>query len=125
MSQWVILDIGVRRPAPAHVRSEPDSDSSCAWQRRRNGAITRIRKTSNEMPKMLKTLSPTSAEPTRMMTMLSANLTAVHPAVILVLNQYKRSVCSPGKHPDTRTKVTVLDDGSPDNVHGRCLCIAV
>ena len=44
--------------------------------------------------------------------------------VILVLNQYKRIVCSPGKHPDTRTMVTVLDDDSRDNVHGRCLCIA-
>ena len=45
--------------------------------------------------------------------------------VILVLNQYKCSGCSPGKHPDTRTMVTVLDDDSRDNVHGRCLCIAV
>ena len=45
--------------------------------------------------------------------------------VILVLDQYKRIVCSLGKHPDTRTMVTVLDDDSRDNVHGRCLCIAV
>ena len=45
--------------------------------------------------------------------------------VIQVLNQYKRIVCSPGKHPGTRTMVTVLDDDSRDNVHGRCLCIAV
>ena len=41
--------------------------------------------------------------------------------VILVLNQYKRIGCSPGKHPDTRTMATGSDDDSRDNVHDRCL----
>ena len=37
--------------------------------------------------------------------------------VILVLNQYKRIGCSPGKHPDTRTMATVSDEDSRDIVH--------
>jgi hypothetical protein len=60
-----------------------------------------------------------------MMTMLSANLTAVHPSVILVLNQYKCIGCSPGKHLDTRTMAPGSDDDSRDSVHDRCLCIFV
>ena len=55
----------------------------------------------------------------------AGSLTAGSAWVTLVLNQYKRIVCSLGKHPDTRTMVTVLDDDSRDNVHGRCLSIAV
>ena len=45
-------------------------------------------------------------------------------AVIPVLNQYKSIGCSPGKHPDTRTRATGSDDDSRDIVHDRCLCIA-
>jgi hypothetical protein len=46
-------------------------------------------------------------------------------SVILVLNQYKRIECSPGKLPDTRTMATGSGDDSRDSVHDRCLCIAV
>ena len=41
-------------------------------------------------------------------------------SVILVLNQYKCIGCSPGKHPDTRTRATGSDDDSRDSVQGRC-----
>ena len=58
-------------------------------------------------------------------TAASGSLTQQAAWVILVLNQYKRIVCSLGRHPDIRTMVTVLDDDSLDNVHGRCLCTAV
>jgi hypothetical protein len=46
-------------------------------------------------------------------------------SVIPVLNQYKRIGCSPGRHSDTQTMATGSDDDSRDNVHDRCLCIAV
>ena len=46
-------------------------------------------------------------------------------SVILVLNQYKRIGCSPGKHPDTRTMATGSDEDSRDILHDRYLCISV
>jgi hypothetical protein len=46
-------------------------------------------------------------------------------SIILVLNQYKRTGCSPGKHPDTGTMATGSDDDSRDSEHDRYLCIAV
>ena len=55
---------------------------------------------------------------------LSLPLTAEKSAsVILVLNQYKRIGCSPGKHPDTRTTAPGSDDDSRDSVHDKYLCI--
>ena len=46
-------------------------------------------------------------------------------SVILVLNQYKRIGCSPGKHPDTRTMATGSAEDSRDILHDRYLCISV